>query len=90
MGLIIKLASIFYDKAGIKFFDGPRRREAAGWHGGVVPRNPEMSSALKLLGRLSTIRAVICHDFKVRHEERWPFSFRRDHTSKRPCVVREG
>ena len=29
MGLIIKLASIFYDKAGIQFFDGPRRREAA-------------------------------------------------------------
>ncbi len=32
MGLIIKLASIFYDKAGIQFFDGPRRREAAGGH----------------------------------------------------------
>jgi hypothetical protein len=32
MGLIIKLDSIFYDKAGIQFFDGPRQREAAGGH----------------------------------------------------------
>jgi hypothetical protein len=29
MGLIIKLASIFYDKADIQLFDRPRRREAA-------------------------------------------------------------
>jgi hypothetical protein len=32
MGLIIKLASIFYDKAGVQFLDRPRRREAAGGH----------------------------------------------------------
>jgi hypothetical protein len=48
MGLIIKLASIFYDKAGIQFFDGPRRREAAaGFHLGRRQLSPTIMPAIK-------------------------------------------